>query len=1217
MASCIRMLILVLFITSSLAAEEEYVICVDLHESGHDSECDSVFTNLSMAFDKYRLSNNTKFVIYPGTYNLPVIAFIHVSDMMIEGRMGEVVFDCHEQGGLLFQACNNVSLINISFQECGAKLPEAPTANEPLNATLQFFQCFDVSLMSVSVFNSVGLSVFSNGTLGINNIASSNFSGNTFGMVFILQSITGSTTIIEGTIFEFTKGNSDVTKHVFLFSNESHYDIGGGLMISIQNHADNNNFIIRDCHFNYNRGIYGGGMFVSITSNATNNLIDISNTTFFRNNASQGGGGVRLQVSYKDDAIPQRNNVTIAKSHFICNKATFGGGLSLIADHGSNQFIFFESQWISNIANTGSAITLSSWVLASFNSLVIPQPHFTSCTFYNNTKFITELLGKSVHSTGGTFYIESVSVHFKQINFTNNVGTAVYAINGKVNFEKDSIGVFVSNSGNDGGALSLIGDSVLILAQNVTLNFTGNNATGYGSAIYAFITRQYKDSMFFDCFVRYRNEMVSPNEWNVTIIFRKNSNRIKDTIFSTDINFCKYHKNFLLFCNHQWNFGPNTECKREVKTLPALIQFKSPYDKIATPPGNVTLMNLNATDDNNNTVNSYFVIAQNTSQTKVADYFQYVSDDHIKLQVLSGSSFSNASSNLSDTVELRTTFPRVLEVRVPVTALPCPPGFFLSIFSGLCECSQRSFGGGIIHCLNNFTALIRTRHWIGYSNYTDSVVVGRCRFCAARITNSINGFITLPSSYEQVNDVLCGGDKQGVLCTKCQNASFALNILNFECLDCSSKTYRYTWIYVILTQLLPVILLFLILLLTNFHLASGNLNGAIFFAQTITTSLDISGNGDIPINSIIKSDTNTKILLTVYSVLYSIWNLDFIEPIKYCLAPNLSLNTIFVWEYAVAVLPLIFVGIMYVYFLLDNRINFECCFKVNACIRFYEFWKSKVEQKEALRNILSSCIILAYTRCTLNTLYILNPTYLRDNRGHVVTTVPYFDGSTKYGQGHHITYMIIALIILFVFLLPVPALLLFRRHNSDVERGQPFLNVLLTSFQQDFKSPDRESIGPNKTAVVKWLYNKWIYDKRWVPGLYFLLRVALSVAFVLSPNFLMQAIIQQLLAVLMAAVFLLLRPYKLDKHNSIDGFIFLLIIIINSISIYQYALSMAMENLSLTAFIIQYILVYIPMIWIAFYILKKIKSSCKKRAEYVPISKASANSKSKYASTPM
>ena len=79
----------------------------------------------------------------------------------------------------------------------------------------------------------------------------------------------------------------------------------------------------------------------------------------------------------------------------------------------------------------------------------------------------------------------------------------------------------------------------------------------------------------------------------------------------------------------------------------------------------------------------------------------------------------------------------------------------------------------------------------------------------------------------------------------------------------------------------------------------------------------------------------------------------------------------------------------------------------------------------------------------------------------------------------------------------------------------------------------------------------------------------------------------------MVIVFLILQPYRNELHNKIDGFIFLLIIVINSITLYQYSLTVAMEKLSVIAFVFQYVLVYVPMIWIGRYVFYKIINFCR------------------------
>uniref|UniRef100_A0A1X7UZX8 TRP C-terminal domain-containing protein n=1 Tax=Amphimedon queenslandica TaxID=400682 RepID=A0A1X7UZX8_AMPQE len=405
--------------------------------------------------------------------------------------------------------------------------------------------------------------------------------------------------------------------------------------------------------------------------------------------------------------------------------------------------------------------------------------------------------------------------------------------------------------------------------------------------------------------------------------------------------------------------------------------------------------------------------------------------------------------------------------------------------------------------------------------------------------------------------------------------------------------------------------MFFILYFTNFSLASGYLNGAIFFAQTITTSLDISGNGEVPLRN---ATDASDVLVQVYDVLYLVWNLDFIEPIKYCLAPGLSMNSIFAIQYFVALLPLFFVFLIFIYHRCGDRIELSrfCC--LNPLKRCYEIindrWGkfkiyAEIRPEKSLRNVLASCILLAYTRCALNTCYILYPAQLFDASHNNITTVSYFDASTKYGQStEHLVCVIIAVLVLMIFLLPVPPFLFFCRYRNSSRIL--YLNIILKSLQHDFKdgsivddSEDEEDLdiatelNHNKATVFQHLSmlcvkDSFFVDLRWVSSLYFTMRIAMILAYITTSTFIAQVLIQQVLLCIMVTIILVLQPYKKRVHNQIDGCIFLLIIIINSITLYQYTLSISMENLSLFAFIIQYILVYLPMIWIAVYIIWRV-----------------------------
>ena len=1216
-------------------------ICIAIDDTPVTKRCNQMYHNISLAFELHHMTSDTTFLIQPGNYTLlPLnITFDSLNNTNIIGNSSkdkEVIINCLPFAGLSFYKSHNIKINNVSFIGCGAMYRQLGDSNhsDTLNISLYFVQCSNVNIKDVTVANTIGFGVYMHATSGSNVIKGCTFQYNIpsphhpGGGVIVIFPKSPSLATIEDcsedmyyhpnqvsyanyTIYNCTFRNNEANLEKRISRpNDLNHGRGGGLVVIVLK-AQDNILLVDKCVFEHNKALYGGGAFIAISDDSKYNTITFQRSNFTNNTATQGGGGVRIQFliyNSNESAAAYDNQVYFHSCLFIGNNASLGGGVSLYTTNQknmTNNISFYDSIWSTNAAKTGSAVDITAWL--SFGG-VLPQPYFSNCTFYNNTRQM--LHNKNSHgvsdsSSVGTMYIDSVSVILDNVNFIENQATAIYSINNDLVFHKDSCSTFDRNNGTNGGAIALIGNAAIVAEANVTVNFTNNTASVHGGAIYAFVTSQHEDIVSINCFVHYYKPMDHPKSWQALFYFRHNTvNGRNESIFATTLQYCiwKYQEEdtSYIFCTgkNQWDFGPNVNCKEEVRSLPKQIEMSSPFLPVVL--GNRTAIQLSAKDDNNNTVDSYVLIVTSTSELEIEKDYQYISDNRVKLDLKNHSSLHNVNK----TITLQSLFPRVLEIEVLVNLLLCPPGYWINETSGECECSENSFGGNVIRCQpSTFTALIRKGYWIGH--YKGMQVVGRCQFCAAKLNQKHGGFIPLPNLYEDVDDILCGGKKKGVLCTNCRdNGSFALTLTSFECINCSSNSYRYTWLLFLLTQFLPVIILVLILFFTNFSLASGYLNAAIFFSQAIATALNISGNGVIPLNSL---TTSAEVLLEIYSVLYGVWNLNFLEPIKFCLLPHMSINMIFVLQYIVALSPMLFVLAIYIYYRLDERTTLtvklwrHLCF-LQICNKIRSIWQHRVENrahinyKERFRNVIASCILLSYTRCALNTCYILNGTPLYDSNNSHVATVPIFDGSTKFGHGHHIIYMSIAIGIAVFFLIPVLLILFCKRHNPDRDMANnTFLNVLLRAFQSDFKDGHSQREGYIELAPRTTCHKikNCFSDLRWVAGLYFLPRLAMALTFVLANTFIFQVLIQQLLAIIMVIVFLILQPYRNELHNKIDGCIFLLIIVINSITLYQYSLTVAMEKLSITAFVFQYVLVYVPMIWIGGYVFYKIINFCR------------------------
>ena len=100
---------------------------------------------------------------------------------------------------------------------------------------------------------------------------------------------------------------------------------------------------------------------------------------------------------------------------------------------------------------------------------------FDSCYFIENSNDYSQLPVKPLGL--GTMYLWSVPVYFTNRNvFFGNNGSALVGISTWCIFEDGSVITFVKNSAKNGGAITLLDNSYLVLFGNTTLNFSHNIA---------------------------------------------------------------------------------------------------------------------------------------------------------------------------------------------------------------------------------------------------------------------------------------------------------------------------------------------------------------------------------------------------------------------------------------------------------------------------------------------------------------------------------------------------------------------------------------------------------------------------------------------------------------------------------------------------------------------------------------------------------------------
>ena len=152
--------------------------------------------------------------------------------------------------------------------------------------------------------------------------------------------------------------------------------------------------------------------------------------------------------------------------------------------------------------------------------------------------------------------------------------------------------------------------------------------------------------------------------------------------------------------------------------------------------------------------------------------------------------------------------------------LDCPHGFSLNPSEGICECEPR-LQKYTTRCNITERTLERSgEFWVGYDNHSEGLILHpHCPFdyCISGLIN-----VTLNDTDKQ-----CDNNRSGLLCGQCK-ASFSLILGSSKCFQCSN-----IYILLLIPFVLAGIALVLLLLVLRLTVASGTINGLIFYANVI------------------------------------------------------------------------------------------------------------------------------------------------------------------------------------------------------------------------------------------------------------------------------------------------------------------------------------------------------------------------------------------------
>ena len=1143
----------------------------DIIDSCNDT-LESIATNLSPGSDVY-------IDIYVTTLDLKrTITFKNLRSLSINGSQNtSTKIMCLQMSlniGIVIEGIENVSLTNLKVEACGTYFK---FIGKKYTSALLMRNCTYVSINHVSVTDNKGIGLtIRRHCKGVISVFRSNFSGNNLppelrvrggGGIFIGDfTCTVSNQSVEFRFEECYIGRNIAKTREFpaYYANEfgeqrGGYGVGGGVFMSFENDLILVNVTVTfsQCSFIGNKGYLGSGLSVKVgrgrkKTDIASIKIVVKDSEFLSNgyehhNASFGGG-VYLRFDSAESSSKSDSEYIFNNVRFIGNRADLGGSVFIYSKSNTsnaNVVLFCNCTFENNEAHTGSAVDLHPSNFINPSDKHNTKVTFNQCSFIHNSVYSVTRGSNSLIVDGtAAVYANHHGVNFVGNNtFLHNNGTALYMVNSMADFH-DSSATFIGNMGARGGAISLIGTSIMLVGPKKEYLFVNNTAIFQGGAIFVSLVSNHDFTLSKSCFIQYfdgKNFVLKKDHWDIVANFTGNKAQTGSAIFATSLHPCQTINNATTEKNMFYASIDASEIfsirninvdNSEVTTDGANLQVQQKDLRVI--PGRWFWHNVEITDDLKVSIKAPLRASiQNSTSLKLGPEMSPYVGDKIQLQ---------GEENSTATLYLRTASNRMGYVKLNVQLEECPPGFTLE--NKVCNCKFSKYYG-LIKCTEDYQTVLTTGLWAGKIVNTiintSELVTGICprKFCNYKNSfNSTFAGIILPRRNDDLEEAMCGKVRKGILCGEC-TAGYTTyyHSPTFQCEPVRRTLCKVGWLFYIVSELVPVTVVFITVLALNISFTSGAVNGFILFSQILLT-LNIDASG-------IVTFSYQRAVTESYRFLYGFFNLDFFttESLSFCLWTNASALDMLAFKYVTIVYALSLV-VLVIWFM--NKCGGRC---LGQCCRFTAL-------KSSIIHGISAFFIICYSQSMTVSSALLSSAELWQKHGSkfVISRKVWHNGNIDFFSSSHLPYAIPALLcIALIGVLPPVLLLAYPSFNkllsfagledsraiSTLSRVFPVgsLKPVLDSFQGCFKDDMRFFAG---------LY--FVY--RWIAPTINSATSSLGTTYVTSEFFLFSML-------LLHALF---QPYTHRLHNVIDTLLFANLFLINSLTCIHFYLFLSQES---------------------------------------------------------
>ena len=752
-----------------------------------------------------------------------------------------------------------------------------------LNTSLSLFQVSNLKIFNVSIQNATqvglaGINVFNA------EIVSSSFSINNLEPLSRClienggRDCHGANVIIGYTYFlpDACFGVNTVTTLLvrncnFSFAFSSYKAVnGGGLSIFIDNYS---RYLVRISMANiqaYNNTDAIGGNINFITSENSNLFsLSMSNVSSkFGNRAatlfgkayqygnnpddSRSGGGLHIEIGVASKLLLVNECsqnylespeflVTISSGSFTENSAALGGGVYISVDA-------FQMSSVVRYISLLSCDISSNHGIAGIGMSLVQTPFTTyAAALEFNVFYVNVTLNSNVFpglpGNGSSVYIQSLQrLNLVDFGVADNSPAAGAQIISTYCIVQGTGNIFRNNTAPSGGALGLYLGTLFFLIPPAMLYFIDNKATIQGGAIYVDTGSELYPYCFFQ--IQSANDTLHPvAEWH----FINNTAGISgDAIYGVNLprcillesssNVARQNTSKTVFDN-TFFFIDQFDANSPVSSDPLTVCFctgkflncnltsisfeKYPGSDITLPfatvdifqsfaQGIVEALQTIKTSDNTTVKFRYPFFNEKYCAEYTYTLFKYQNTSSFIL------SFSVVSPmvNTRDTITYRS-------INVSVMLLPCPPGFFLSSNSCVCDEALTFALDSNISCNINTQHITRNGDvWIGYENTSGCLFVENdCPF-----DYCVSDYVSFSAYFP---DSQCSLRRSGILCGNCSEG-LSLMLGSNRCGNCSNN-----YLILIIAFALAGVFLIVLLLALNLTVSIGTINGLIFTMNVI------------------------------------------------------------------------------------------------------------------------------------------------------------------------------------------------------------------------------------------------------------------------------------------------------------------------------------------------------------------------------------------------